>query len=98
MTTVIALARVRPLHVAVPRRRSPIELVARRITIAPCPVAAKAAPRRALLLFARWRVWPVTRRLGRIRAHEAADAGMVIPSRPLVRPPAWTPRPGAAAA
>ena len=35
MTTIIALARVRPLHVAVPHRRSPVELVARRITIAP---------------------------------------------------------------
>jgi hypothetical protein len=101
MTNITSLARVRSLHVAVPRRRSPVDLVARRVTIAPCPVAAKVAPRHAPVLVARWRVCRVTGQLRCVWSHEAADAGATvvpIPSRPLVRPPAWTARPDVAAA
>ena len=101
MTNITSLARVRSLDVAVPRRRSPVELVARRVTIATFPAAAKVAPRRAPLLVACWRVCHATRQLGRVRAHEAADAAetvVPIPSRPLARPPVWTATPGVAAA
>jgi hypothetical protein len=101
MTTIItSLARLRRLDVAVPRRLSPVELVARRITIATFPTAAKVAPRRAPRLVARWRL-PATRQLRCGRSDEAADAGATVvpgPSRPLVRPPAWPARPGVAAA
>ena len=37
MTNITSLARVRSLDVAVPRRRSPVELVARRVRIATFP-------------------------------------------------------------
>ena len=90
MTTIItSLARVRRLDVAVPRRRSPVELVARRIIIARCPVAPKVLPRRAPLLVARWRACRVTRQLGGARSHQTTEAGATvvsIPSRPLVGP------------